>query len=159
MVTCCIKFLPEGALILKPLYNLLKKGTLWKWAEVQGDAFKNTKTLWEANVLEDHDPNTPLLLEGDASPMGIGAVLSHREVGMERPIRFRSRMLLAEERNYSQLQREVFALAFDVLKFRQYLLGQTFTLVTDHKPLVGLFPPERPIPGWLPQDRSLGATA
>lgn len=74
------------------------------------------------------------------------SILSHREDGMERPIGFRSRTHSAAERNYSQWERETFSLVLGVLKFCQYLLGQSFTLVTDHKPLVGIFHPERPIP-------------
>ena len=33
-----------------------------------------------------------------------------------------------------------------MLKFRQYLLGRTFSIITDHKPLIHLFSPSRAIP-------------
>ena len=35
---------------------------------------------------------------------------------------------------------------FGVLKFRQYLLGWKFQLITDHKPLVTIFHPNKGIP-------------
>lgn len=50
------------------------------------------------------------------------------------------------ESNYVHLEKEALALVFGVSRFRQYLLGSHFMLITDHKPLVGLFRPDRAIP-------------
>lgn len=97
-------------------------------------------------MLTHFDPSKAPRLECDASPHGIGAVLSHRVAGVDKPIGFRSRTLTQAERNYSQLEREALALVFGVSKFRDYLLGRSFVLVTDHKPLVGLFREDRPTP-------------
>nr|XP_037275891.1 uncharacterized protein LOC119168598 [Rhipicephalus microplus] len=99
-----------------------------------------------ANFLVHYDPQRPLRLECDASAEGIGAVLSHRIQGVDHPIAFRSRTLTSAERNYSQLEKEALALVFGVVKFRDYLFGNKFTLVTDHKPLTGLLGPDKPIP-------------
>ena len=41
-------------------------------------------------------------------------------------------------RLYSNIERESLALVFGTSKFRQYLLGRSFTLETDHHPLVKL---------------------
>lgn len=57
-------------------------------------------------MLTHFDPSKALRLECDASPHGIGAVLSHRVAGVDKPIGFRSRTLTQAERNYSQLERE-----------------------------------------------------
>ena len=43
------------------------------------------------------------------------------------------------------LTRKVFGV-FGVTKFHQYLYGMTFVLITDHRPLLGLFNEQRPIP-------------
>ena len=48
-------------------------------------------------------------------------------------------MLSNAERGYAQIKREALALIFAVKKFNQYLYGQQFTLVTDHRPLCKLF--------------------
>ena len=42
------------------------------------------------------------------------------------------------ERNYSTIERELLAIVFAVEKFRYYLYGKPFTIITDHNPLVYL---------------------
>lgn len=103
--------------------------------------------LRSADFLAHFDPRKTLVLECDACPDGIGAVISHDVgVGVRRPIGFLCRVLTEAEKKYSQLEREALALVLGVSKFCQYLLGKPFTLLTDHKPLVGLFHPDRAVP-------------
>ena len=56
----------------------------------------------------------------------------------ERPVVYASRTLNAAERNYSQIEKEGLAWIFGIKRFHEYIFGQHFELVTDHKPLLGL---------------------
>ncbi len=141
------KFLPHVATKCAPLYDMLKKNATWKWTGVEQRAFEASRSdLTSENLLVHYDGDKEIVLSCDASPYGVGCVLQHRTDDGERPIAFASRKLNSAELNYSQLEKEGLALVFGVTKFRQYLLGRTFTLVTDHKPLVHLFSPSKETP-------------
>eukprot|EP00731_Ephydatia_muelleri_P013975 Em0007g1285a len=102
------KFLPNLASILSPLYSLQKKKARWHWGREQEEAFSKAKyLLTSAKVLVPYDPNRKLILPCDASPNGIGAVLSHQfEDGSECPITYASRTLAPAEKKYCQLEKE-----------------------------------------------------
>ena len=65
----------------------------------------------------------------------IRAVLSQVFDGKERPISFFSKVLTKTQRNWSVVEKEIYALIMGCQQYRQYLLGKPFELITDHKPL------------------------
>ena len=100
-----------------------------------------------AGPLVPYDEKRNLILACDASPYGVGAVISHViDDGEEHPIAFASRTLTKSERNYSQIEKEALAIIFGVWKFHKYLYGRLFHLYTNHKPLVNILGPKTAVP-------------
>ena len=99
------------------------------------------------NIAEHYDPSKELVLSCDASPYGVGAVLSHiMPRGTEQPIAYASRTLSVVERNYSHLDKEALAIIFGIKKFHQYCYGRSFKIQSDHKPLMGILAENKQIP-------------
>ncbi|XP_057695377.1 uncharacterized protein K02A2.6-like [Corythoichthys intestinalis] len=142
------RFIPNLASLLKPLHELLCKDVKWKWTNECNKAFRNAKNaLISSEVLTHFNPSYPIQLACDASPYGVGAVISHVFPNEdERPIAFASRTLNKAESNYAQLEREALSIIFGVRKFHQYLYGRKFTLLTDHRPLATILGPHAGIP-------------
>ena len=108
------RFLCNMSTILAPLHILLRKETKWRWENEQVTAFRAAKEMLQSESLLVHfDPDKHILLACDASPYGVGAVLSHQMAdGSERPIAFASRSLSPAHTNYSQLDKEGLSLVF-----------------------------------------------
>ena len=103
--------------------------------------------LTSSQLLVHFDPEKDLVLTCDASPYGIGAVLSHCwNDGTEKPIYFASRSLATAEKKYSQLNKEGLAIIYGVKKFHQFLYGRPFVIKSDHKPLQYIFAHDQPVP-------------
>ena len=56
---------------------------------------------------------------------------------------YASRSLTPTERRYALIEKEALAVTWASTKFQDYLIGITFTLETDHKPLVPLLGTEK----------------
>ena len=118
------KFLPNLSTCLAPLYKLLQKQSRWNWGHEQKEAFKKAKDLLtSSSVLIHYDPTKPLVLACDASPYGLGAVLSHQLGPNEQLIAFASCSLAPAEKNYSQIDKETLAIVFGVTNI---YLGEKF---------------------------------
>ncbi|XP_046443876.1 uncharacterized protein K02A2.6-like [Daphnia pulex] len=63
--------------------------------------------------------------------------------GFCRSTAFSSTSLTETQKRYCQIEKELLAVQFGLLRFRQYVYGQKVTVESDHKPLVGLL--EKPI--------------
>ena len=138
-------FIPNLSTLLQLLHELPRKGVKWAWTEESEKAFVCSKSeLVTDKVLVPYDEK---ILACDASPYGVGVVISHvMDDGEERPIAFASRTLTKSERNYLQIEKEALGIVFGVRQFQRYLYGRTFHLLTDHKQLVTILGPKTAVP-------------
>ena len=148
MITHYAQFIPKLTDRLAPFYALLQKNVDWNWSKSCDIAFSSIKKLLTSSIaLAHYDPVVPLILAADASNVGVGAVIYHRYPdGTERAIAHASKTLTRTEQRYAQIEKEALALVYGVQKFDQFLQGRTFTLLTDHKPLLTIFGSKKGIP-------------
>ena len=141
MVNYYHRFLPGIAKTMAPLYDALtgKKRQL-VWGQDHQQAFEATKkALAYATTLTFPSPGTPLILTTDASNVAVGAVVEQLVNGVPQPLAFFSKKLRGAETKYSTFDRELLAVYQAVRHFRHLLEGTSFTVRTDHRPLVHAF--------------------
>ncbi|KAL0199819.1 hypothetical protein M9458_003006, partial [Cirrhinus mrigala] len=135
------RFIMDYSTITAPLTSLLRgKPKHLLWNPAAHEAFEQLKTTFStAPVLQHPDPERPFTVEGDASTIGVGAVLSQAvgEPPVLHPCAFFSRKLTPAEQNYDIGNRELLAIKLALEEWRHWLEGAAypFTIITDHKNL------------------------
>jgi len=124
-----------------PLSELTHQDVPWRWEETEKRAFQELKDkLSNAPTVKYYDINLPTELVVDASPIGLGAILTQRTPeGHVNTVAYASRKLTPTEQKYSQTEREALGAVWGSEHFHLYLYGVEYLIVTDHKPLVGIF--------------------
>ena len=132
-VTYYSRFIKNLSSILKPLNDLLQKENKFEWTKECQKAFETAKAAFTSDDFVVHyDHKLPLLLACDASPYGIGAVLSHRfPDGSDKPIIYISHSLNKVQRNYSQIDKKAFAIVYSIKRLYQYLYGIKFAIASS----------------------------
>ena len=97
--------------------------------------FQALKAEIEKAVLVTVDDKSPLVVETDASDIAIAATLNQNG----RPVAFFSRALSPSEKNHSSVEKEAYAIVEALRKWRHYLIGRHFRLVTDQKSVSFMF--------------------
>lgn len=119
---------------------MLKKNVQFKWSAQCAETFRKCKELITSElVLALYNPSKEIVLSCDASPYGVGCVLSQIFDNVEKPVMFASSTLSVAEKNYSQTHREALAIIFGVKKFHKYIYGKHFIIRTDHQALKEIF--------------------
>lgn len=131
------KFIRNYATITTPLTDLLKAHRKFTWSEMAQKAFDDLKLILTTTpVLHSPDFSQPFYIHCDASNTGIGTVLVQKTAeGEEVPIAFMSKKLNQAQRNYSVTEQECLAAMLSIKKFRAYVEGHEFTVITDHASL------------------------
>ena len=136
------RFVPNYSDITKPLRDLTKKETQWAWTDEHDIAFQRLKDmLTNTTTMRYFNPNAETEVIVDASPHGVGAILTQRDTDEEENhvVAYASRALTDVETRYSQTEREALAVVWACEHFHLYLLGDHFTVTSDHKPLEGIY--------------------
>lgn len=116
-------FVAPYGLLAKPLSDMLKSNN-FIWTPNSKAAFLKLKQALP-------NFNEPFVVETYASGLGIGTVLQQNR----HPIAYLSKSLSPKNQILSVYEKEMLAILFAVEKWRHYLLGQAFTILTDHKTL------------------------
>lgn len=83
----------------------------------------------------------PTRTNSDASPVGLGAVLTQVRNYIPRFISYASRSLTSTETRYLQKPKKALALIWACETFHPYIYGVPFELVTYHRPLEVIYSP------------------
>lgn len=130
------RFIPNFATISSPLSDLLKKGKGFAWTDAASEALDQIKSVLVSQpVLASPDYSKPFSIQTDASDCGIGGVLVQGEGNEERVIAYFSQKLSSTQQKYQTTERECLAVIAGIEKFRPYIEGAHFTVVTDHASL------------------------
>lgn len=132
------KFIGNFSLIAGPLYDLFKKQAIFRFEQKQLDAFELLKgKLIEAPILTIYNPNDLTEIHCDASSQGFGAVLLQRKADKRfHPIFYFSKRATEVESHYHSYELETLAITYALKRFRIYLQGISFQIVTDCNALV-----------------------
>lgn len=128
------KFVRGFGEVARPLTNLLKKNVPFKWTEPELQAFASLKKkLVERPILSLYDPKLDTELHTDASALGVGGILLQWQQSPRvlKPVAYFSRQTAPEERHLHSYELETLAIVCSLKKFRVYLLGVKFKVVTD----------------------------
>lgn len=128
------KFIQNFSIIARPLSNLLKKSTVFHFGVNEKNAFNQLKqSLANKPVLHIYNQNSETELHTDACINGFGCILLQKSTVDQcfHPVYFLSKCTSDAERNYSSYELEMLAVIYAVKKFRVYLLGKKFKIVTD----------------------------
>lgn len=128
------KYMEAYAIKAKPLSDMLKKESTFQFGSKERESFEQLKSdLSHSPVLKIFNPKFETELHTDACKDGFGAILMQRSPDDNKlhPVYYMSRKTTETESRYTSYELEVLAVIRALEKFRHYLLGLKFKIITD----------------------------
>ena len=126
-------FCPELRKLIKPIYELTKKGRSFVWGEEQQKAFDEIKNrLQKPPVLSMPDRRGRFLLYSDTNKFATGSALYQVQDGKPKLIAYVSKRMPEAAKNYSITELEMCDLAINIISFAHLLKRVDFDAVVDH---------------------------
>ena len=130
------RFVPKLAEIARPLHKAIEMSTKLEWTPEAQDAFESLKLkVTSTPKLVFLCLKEPFIFYTDAIQFALGAVLAQVQDGKEQATCYAFRSLSKSQKMYTATRRELLALVTFTRHFSQSLLGQKFTILTDHSAL------------------------
>ena len=123
--------------LLKPIYDLTRKGRPFQWQQEQQIAFEEIKNrLQKPPILHLPDEKGRFHLYSDTSKYATGSALYQIQNGKPKLIAYASKRLPEAARNYSITELEMCGLAINIASFAHLLKKVDFDAIVDHLALV-----------------------
>ena len=133
MVNFVSLFCPELQKLLKPIYDLTRKGRQFIWGNEQQQAFDEIKhRLQRPPVLHLPDRHGCFQLYSDTSKFATGSALYQIQNGQPRLIAYASKRMPEAAKNYSITELEMCGLAMNIATFSHLLKKVDFDAIVDH---------------------------
>ena len=133
MVNFVSIFCPDLQKLLKPIYDLMRKGRQFIWEKEQQDKFEEIKhRLQKPLVLHMPDKMGRFQLYSDTSKYATGSALYQIQNGKPKLIAQASKRLPEAAHNYSITELEMYGLAINIMSFAHLLRKVDFDAVVDH---------------------------
>ena len=137
-------FIPDLAHMTSPLRPLMKRDAAWTWLQEHEDAFMKTKELLTStSLVKPFDETKETLMLMDTSRLyGLGFALIQKtpDGNSISLIQCSSCLLSKTQQRCATIELEGLAIRWAVNKCDFSLRGLlAFTVLTDHRPLVGIF--------------------
>ena len=133
MVNFLSMFCPELQRLLKPIYDLTRKGRQFIWGEEQQNAFKEIKhRLIKPPILHMPNHERRFHLYSDMSKFATGSTLYQIQNGKPKLIAYASKRLNETVKSYSITELELCGLVDSIASFLHLLKRIDYDMIVDH---------------------------
>ena len=137
MVKFLSMFCLELQKLLKPVYDLMRKGRQFVWGKEQQEVYEEIKwRLIKAPILHMLNCKGRFHLYSDMSKFATGNTLYQIQKGKPKLIAYASKRILEAARSYSITELELCSLAVNITSFSHLLKRVDFDAIVDHLALI-----------------------